>query len=260
MRITACAGLLLMVLSGCADLVDSGSAVATPEESPSASSSFTPHSPAAKSTPSTSREPDLVKFTFECKVQFHAKSSVEFENLEAVWDYAEGREVESCTAHIHGSAFSDEDKNAVAIAGYDSLNSLGTLYELCAQVDGSIATEDRLYSQAQLDEARAMLYVCPEAPHAQQVADNIEVSEVAEKQRTDGERFGNGLYQVGEEIKPGTYVLEGTVEDCYWERLDNAGEIIENNFILAANRVEVTVASSDFSFHSKGCAGEWYKE
>ena len=71
--------------------------------------------------------------------------------------------------------------------------------------------------------------------------------------------FG-GAHEVGDEwapdvAVPGTYVTFD-VEGCYWERLDNTGSIIANNFIRAAPRVEVTINSSDFAFNSERC-GRW---
>ena len=71
--------------------------------------------------------------------------------------------------------------------------------------------------------------------------------------------FG-GAHTVGDEwapdvAVPGTYVAFD-VEGCYWERLDNTGSIIANNFIRAAPRVEVTITSSDFAFNSERC-GRW---
>lgn len=80
----------------------------------------------------------------------------------------------------------------------------------------------------------------------------------------------SGVYSIGDEwtgstggqsgdetTLPGMYrVLD--VEDCYWERLDGAGEIIDNNFINAAPRVEATIRSSDFAFNSEGC-GRWVR-
>ena len=72
-----------------------------------------------------------------------------------------------------------------------------------------------------------------------------------------GELFGSGTYLVGDEIEPGTYVAEGTIEGCHWERQDRAGEIIDNNFIDGrGRRVEVTIRPSDYAFHSEGC-GQW---
>jgi hypothetical protein len=56
----------------------------------------------------------------------------------------------------------------------------------------------------------------------------------------------------GESVRPGTYVAYD-VDGCYWERLDAAGEIIDNNFVNAAPQVQVTIRGSDFAFNSERC-------
>src|SRR5690606_31661517 len=80
-----------------------------------------------------------------------------------------------------------------------------------------------------------------------------------------------GLYSIGDEwteatehygtsglksTTPGTYVVYD-VEDCYWERLDDRGEIIDNNFIMAAPRVQATIRASDYAFNSE--CGRWVR-
>jgi hypothetical protein len=69
--------------------------------------------------------------------------------------------------------------------------------------------------------------------------------------------FGTGHYTVNVDVAPGTYET-GPVSDCYWERIDNTGEIIDNNFINGAPRVEVTIASTDTGFNSEQC-GVWHR-
>lgn len=59
---------------------------------------------------------------------------------------------------------------------------------------------------------------------------------------------------VGSDVSPGTYVTFD-VDGCYWETLDNTGEINNNNFVSSAPRVEVTIRESDFAFNSHGCGG-----
>lgn len=61
--------------------------------------------------------------------------------------------------------------------------------------------------------------------------------------------------QAGEIAKPGTYIVRD-VENCYWERLSDTGEIIDNNFVTAAPRVEVAIRESDYAFNSDDC-GRW---
>lgn len=72
--------------------------------------------------------------------------------------------------------------------------------------------------------------------------------------------FGDGNFRVGYTIAAGTYQTVaaggGLITDCYWERTDGNGNIIENNFVTAAPQITVTVRESDASFTSQGC-GLW---
>jgi hypothetical protein len=68
----------------------------------------------------------------------------------------------------------------------------------------------------------------------------------------------DGTYTVGQDIQPGTYVAKHSVEGCYWERQNANGDIIANNFINSANRVQVTIRKGDYGFDSEGC-GPWIK-
>ncbi|MGW2207060.1 hypothetical protein [Streptomyces sp. NPDC001774] len=71
--------------------------------------------------------------------------------------------------------------------------------------------------------------------------------------------FGDGTYVVsskpveGEEtIPPGTYRSQGKMEDCYWERTSESGDIIDNNFATSARSITVTIRSSDGAVHVRG--------
>ncbi|MFC9486576.1 hypothetical protein ACFTZM_10915 [Streptomyces hydrogenans] len=73
--------------------------------------------------------------------------------------------------------------------------------------------------------------------------------------------FGDGTFVVtskkldGEQtIPPGTYRAEGRMENCYWERTSESGDIIDNNFATSARKITVTISSSDGQFTSEGCA------
>ncbi|MDX3343519.1 hypothetical protein PV409_36780 [Streptomyces sp. ME02-6979.5a] len=81
--------------------------------------------------------------------------------------------------------------------------------------------------------------------------------------------FGDGTYVVSSKqptaeeleededlvtIPPGTYRASGRMEDCYWERTSEAGEIIANNFATSARSITVTIAPSDGQFTSERCA------
>ena len=73
--------------------------------------------------------------------------------------------------------------------------------------------------------------------------------------------YGDGTYVVtskkadeGQTIPPGTYRAEGWMENCYWERTSEGGDIIANNFATSARKITVTISSSDGQFTSEGCA------
>ncbi|QFZ23162.1 hypothetical protein [Saccharothrix syringae] len=69
----------------------------------------------------------------------------------------------------------------------------------------------------------------------------------------------SGTYEVGTEkgqVKPGTYRTTGSVDDCYWERTRDDGEIIDNNFATHAKSITVTISPTDGSFTSERC-GSW---
>jgi hypothetical protein len=68
----------------------------------------------------------------------------------------------------------------------------------------------------------------------------------------------DGTHRVGQDVAPGTYVANHRVDGCYWERQDPTGNIIDNNFVGSALRVEVTVRASDFGFQSEDC-GPWIR-
>ncbi|MEV5985739.1 hypothetical protein AB0L85_12025 [Streptomyces sp. NPDC052051] len=66
---------------------------------------------------------------------------------------------------------------------------------------------------------------------------------------------GDGSYQVGKDIKPGTYRTADNSDGCYWERAKNASGEFEA--ILANDNVTgtsyVTVKASDKLFKTNGC-------
>jgi len=68
--------------------------------------------------------------------------------------------------------------------------------------------------------------------------------------------FYDGDHVVGQTIQPGTYRTAVGVKDCYWERNNGSGDILDNNFVGAAhNGVTVTVNAGE-GFTTNGC-GLW---
>ena len=70
--------------------------------------------------------------------------------------------------------------------------------------------------------------------------------------------FGDGTYQVGKDIQPGTYRTRVATSGCYYERLKGFGgsldEIIASNFTDGPSIV--TILATDKGFHSEDC-GTW---
>ena len=71
---------------------------------------------------------------------------------------------------------------------------------------------------------------------------------------------GDGTYEVGVDVKPGTYVSPPTDGiNCYWERStggDELGSIIAND--NTTGQAVVTIKKSDKFFISSGCS-DWTK-
>ncbi len=74
-------------------------------------------------------------------------------------------------------------------------------------------------------------------------------------------QFGDGTYQVGKDIQPGTYRTRVGSPGCYYARLSGfggtVGEIMANNNTDAP--AIVTIAATDKGFQSNGC-GTWTKQ
>ena len=75
--------------------------------------------------------------------------------------------------------------------------------------------------------------------------------------------FGDGSYEVGKEVQPGTYettahLSGGRVGNCYWERSGKNGRILANDYVTAARKIRVTIRRSDHFFTTRGC-GNWLK-
>jgi hypothetical protein len=68
----------------------------------------------------------------------------------------------------------------------------------------------------------------------------------------------DGSYLVGAQVPAGTYRTIHSVDGCYWETLDQAAEINDNNFVSAAPQVLMTIRSSDYAVNSDGC-GPWVR-
>ena len=105
---------------------------------------------------------------------------------------------------------------------------------------------------------RAEIMVPILCPDQQPLIDEAKTPTPKMKIFPGGKAFiGNGYSPVNGTImiQPGTYKT-GPVSDCYWERLDSQGNIIENNMVSASQSIVVTIQPTDAAFVSKKC-GSW---
>lgn len=252
-RVLAAAALALssmLFLSACTG--------ASPDASPS--SAATPSqsaTPTRSTTPKPTQTPEPYAFAIECWGDDYKR--IKFSDYRAVW--ASSAALIGCDdAGMSGKFLTDQQTAALTAAyGHQNVSSLGTLYAICASIHFSSYGKLPSYSNAQIPEVQAALSLCPDQPAASDIQAKLDASTQIEADRVAGTRFGGGIRQVGVNLQPGTYVSEGSITNCYWEKLDSAGNIIENNFLGSALRVEVYIDPSDFSFSSSSC-GEWVRQ
>ena len=239
---TLVAAFLVMGLVGC-------STVATPK--PRATATPTMPKVAPKPTPMP------VTFSFSCYNAEFESPKLRFATLQEAW--ASGVELGSCEATKAGTSWTEQQLAAFAASGYEDKESLDTLYTICVMPGMGYASRPTTpYSEGQVKEVTAALIICPTHPAANQVRERIGQAAADSQAEADGTRFGPGVFLVGSEVQAGTYAIEGNISNCYWERQNPAGGIIDNYFTLGAARVEVTIQASDYGFHSTGC-GIWTK-
>lgn len=135
--------------------------------------------------------------------------------------------------------------------------SIRTEYEQCIDHGDDWMRNKWPVGPGQVKEAEAALLLCPKHPDAPAIRSRIADMKQFSSELKSGAAFDDGNYRVGESVKPGTYYAEN-VSGCYWERLSSSGDIIDNSFVMDGLRVQVTIRSSDFSFHTEGC-GSWRK-
>ncbi len=176
------------------------------------------------------------------------------DELSTIWE----QKPTHCDAIRTGAPLTAHEQQAVSTAGYDSPTSIKTLYELCATIDETDVYLQPDYSPSpeQTKEILGMLVLCPAYPLAERLQQAVQRGQSDVAAEANGELFSSGTFRVGEQIKPGTYAIEGDIKDCYWERTDRTGKTIDNNFIAGAKRVQVTIRASDYSFTSERC-GTW---
>lgn len=135
--------------------------------------------------------------------------------------------------------------------------TLSIPYSQCAESGTGWMKNEWPASPEQVREAETALKLCPNHPQAAAIRSRISEQREFRDALNDGRAFSDGNHRVNSKIQPGTY-FSTNVTNCYWERLDSAGNIIDNAFVSDGLRVETYISSSDFSFHTDGC-GTWQK-
>ncbi|WP_445442420.1 DUF2510 domain-containing protein [Clavibacter sp. km1a] len=197
-------------------------------------------------------------YTWSMSCTDSAYKSHDFADFRAVW--ASTLPLSRCEAGTKSGTFYTEAQRAALSSGaITSLDGNGTLQSICASLGFGSYANMATYSASQAKELTGALTICPDHPKAADVRARVDSSLAEEAALADGRAFGAGVKRIGEDIQPGTYVTEGELDGCYWERTDAAGEIIDNNFISSGLRAEVVIRSGDYSFTSTSC-GTWRKQ
>lgn len=253
----------VLIAAGCAEIAplaergqrDEPVGVTTEMYSPPPTRTTTP-------TPTPTAAPDATALVIlTCQVEFGLSQPFTIgENLDFATVWAETPS--SCTAIRNDAPLTATEQQALTTSGYGDPARITTLYTICATVDetGTYTSADQPINVTQVAEVQAAFTLCPGHLLAAELEATI-ASEAADAAlEAEGRLFTGGTFLVSSEIQPGTYYSEwtgeGEFDNCYWERTDSAGEIIDNNFITGARRIEVTIRESDYSFHSDAC-GTW---
>lgn len=206
-----------------------------------------------KSSSSSSPTLDGLDISIECGSDPGYYTKYSYENAwQGKHDSCEG------TANA-GSIDADElaALKAANCADTDDYEAIATLYAICAQ-NSPAAYSDIPWSAEQVDEVKGALMLCPQHPQAAGIRKSMAAARALDAERASGVRFGDGQYRVGKEIKAGRYESTDVSDGCYWERQDRNGNIIDNNFVGSASRVEVNIRTSDYGFETRDC-GEWHR-
>lgn len=163
------------------------------------------------------------------------------------------------------TTFTPTEKKALEAAGLDpnseaSSSMLELMHQSCESPRLGYTSKDVPWSESQRKGVEADLILCPDHPDRAEIEAEMKGGEETDAKKSQGLIIEPGTHKVGDQITPGTFVTESKndkpFQQCYWERLDSTGNIIDNNFITSAFRAEVTIDPSDYSFNSTGC-GQW---
>ena len=247
---------LLLILAASAALL-----VACGNDEPAApAAASSPETTAATAMPSTTWTPPPLQVYLDCytDASLSQQQTYTMEVGDADFTAFWSANLYSCEATRDFGPLTPLEQQAVTAAGYPDETSVKTLYGMCTPSAHSAYTSTPAAAPGQIAEINGMLTLCPGHPLAAALQESAARGQAEAEAAAAGELFYAGTFLVGSQVQPGTYVIEGEIKNCYWERTDASGEIIDNNFVVGAQRVEVTIRSTDYSFHNEGC-GKWQK-
>lgn len=104
--------------------------------------------------------------------------------------------------------------------------------------------------------AATQTHTVTQTVEAEAATETVTETVTAEPPEPESAFRGDGIYEVGTDIEPGTYVADAG-DGCYWARLsgsDGFDSIITNHF--GAGQTIVTIKETDRFFETSGC-GPW---
>lgn len=257
------AATLALILAGCSDPAPEEAPATAAEEATTAEPEPTAEEPTTTEAPTPTEEIEPAEpmeraVTISCHGEDDDLKMI-YQTLAEAWTASpELRLV--CTAVVPADGGQHErEVEALEIAygpGGDTLDSLDILYSICAEHMLGDADGRTPYTEGQRAEIEGALTLCPDHADAGEARGRMEAAAADDVLRDEGKIFASGTYRVGEDVPAGTYVSESDDEPfdgCYWELLDEAGNIIDNNFLNSAFRVEITVPESAFSLSVERC-------
>lgn len=163
----------------------------------------------------------------------------------------------------------EEYSTALTKAGVDFRPGTGGTYSAdlgtCSSLSAGrmdtyqLATNERVaHSDTDNNGRRIEIMVPILCPENQPLVVEAKTGTVVQKNLLDGNFVVAQMREPGGPmaVQPGVWrTKQSPVSDCYYERSDGAGNIIENNFVNFAQSLTVTIAPSDGAFISNRCGG-----
>ena len=248
----------LLVTAGCAsDTVPTSPVpIATPSSVTSPVPASIPNRATAPPTPSAVTTNCFLNMAYQGYQQFTV-------SFDAAGKPDFGQPWRAQTYGCSGASRIASTASELEAARLSSSTEIGAIYDECATTIAPGYEEELADtlppSESRVIELKAVLAICPSHPRASFYRRTIASSERIADAQASNRYITPGTHLVGSEVTPGTYISEGDIENCYWARQDDSGNVIENNFVPSARRVRVTIEASDYGFDSTGC-GSWTGE